>query len=126
MEIIDGNRLPERQPKRKEAPLAGNIYLGTVLVAIGLVWLLYNLHWISYGVFSFLFSWPMLLIVIGGYLLALRRRSAGLIIGGLGALFLVLTHLNITMSMGKIVFPVLLVAAGIALITSMLGKEGKK
>lgn len=125
MEIIDGNRLPEQPAKRKDTSLAGNIYLGIILIAIGLLWLAYNFHWINYGVFGFIFSWPMLLVAIGGYLLAVRRRNAGLIIGGLGAVFLILQNINISLSFGKIVLPIVIMAAGIALILSHTGKGSR-
>lgn len=126
MEIIDGNGLPEQPAKRKETTFAGNIYLGVIMIAIGLLWLLYNFHWITYGLFRFIFSWPMLLVAVGGYLLAVRRRSAGYIIGGLGALFLILNNINITLPWGKIVLPILIVVAGVAVILSYAGKERRR
>lgn len=126
MEIIDGSGLPEQPAKRKETTLAGNIYLGVVLIAIGLLWLFYNFHWITYGLFRFIFSWPMLLVAVGGYLLAVRRRSAGYIIGGLGAVFLILTNINIALPLGKVVLPILTVVAGIAVILSYAGKERRR
>lgn len=122
MEIIDGDRQPEKPEIRRDSTLAGNIYLGVILIAIGLLWLFFNIHWISYGVFSFLFSWPMLMVAVGGYLLAIRRRNAGFIVGGLGVVFLVLTNLPISLSFGKIVLPILLVASGLSIILSRTGR----
>lgn len=65
----------------------------------------------------------MLLVAAGGYLLAVRRWSAGVIIGGLGVFFVVMDALDISLSFNKIVLPILVMAAGIALIVSRLGKR---
>ena len=97
MEVINDSRPPQRPQKRKEGNLAGNIYLGGILVTIGLIWLLYNIGWIGYG--------------------------AGLLTGGLGILFMAMDVLNIHLSFSKIVLPVLLMAAGIALIISRAAKQ---
>ena len=81
MEVINDSRLPEQPHRKGETNIAGNIYLGIILVAIGVIWLFYNTGWIGYGLFNALFSWQMLLVAAGGYLLAVRRWSAGVIIG---------------------------------------------
>ena len=65
----------------------------------------------------------MLLVATGGFLLALRRWGAGLLTGGLGILFMAMDVLNIHLSFSKIVLPVLLMAAGIALIISRAAKQ---
>lgn len=79
MEVINDSRLPEQPHRKGETNIAGNIYLGIILVAIGVIWLFYNTGWIGYGLFNALFSWQMLLVAAGGYLLAVRRWSAGVI-----------------------------------------------
>ena len=107
MEVINDSRLPEQPHRKGETNIAGNIYLGIILVAIGVIWLFYNTGWIGYG----------------GYLLAVRRWSAGVIIGGLGVFFVVMDALDISLSFNKIVLPILVMAAGIALIVSRLGKR---
>lgn len=123
MEVINDSRLPEQPHRKGETNIAGNIYLGIILVAIGVIWLFYNTGWIGYGLFNALFSWQMLLVAAGGYLLAVRRWSAGAIIGGLGVFFVVMDALDISLSFNKIVLPILVMAAGIALIVSRLGKR---
>ena len=120
MEVINDSRLPEQPHRKGETNIAGNIYLGIILVAIGVIWLFYNTGWIGYGLFNALFSWQMLLVAAGGYLLAVRRWSAGVIIGGLGVFFVVMDALDISLSFNKIVLPILVMAAGIALIVSRL------
>lgn len=123
MEVINDSRLPERPRKKDEASTAGNIYLGIILLAVGLVWLFYNTGWIGYGLFSALFSWQMFLVATGGYLLAVRRWTAGLIVGGLGICFVLLNVLDIDLSFKKVVLPILVMAAGVALIASRLGRK---
>lgn len=123
MEVINDSRLPEQPRKIKETAVAGNIYLGVVLIAIGFIWLSYNMGWISYGLFSTLFSWQMLIAAMGGYLLSLRRWSAGLIIGGLGIALVIVDAFDISLSFSKIVLPLIIIAAGIALILSRLEKR---
>ena len=118
MEVINDSRLPEQPHRKGETNIAG-----IILVAIGVIWLFYNTGWIGYGLFNALFSWQMLLVAAGGYLLAVRRWSAGVIIGGLGVFFVVMDALDISLSFNKIVLPILVMAAGIALIVSRLGKR---
>ena len=115
MEVINDSRLPEQPHRKGETNIAGNIYLGIILVAIGVIWLFYNTGWIGYGLFNALFSWQMLLVAAGGY--------AGVMSGGLGVFFVVMDALDISLSFNKIVLPILVMAAGIALIVSRLGKR---
>lgn len=123
MEVINDSRLPEQPHRKGETNIAGNIYLGIILVAIGVIWLFYNTGWIGYGLFSALFSWQMFLVATGGYLLAVRRWAAGLIVGGLGVCFVLLNVLDIDLSFKKVVLPILVMAAGVALIASRLGRK---
>ena len=52
MEVINDSRLPEQPHRKGETNIAGNIYLGIILVAIGMIWLFYNTGWIGYGLFN--------------------------------------------------------------------------
>ena len=52
MEVINDSRLPEQPHRKGETNIAGNIYLGIILVAIGVIWLFYNTGWIGYGLFN--------------------------------------------------------------------------
>ena len=124
MEIMqeDRSRNDRPEPRRADLP-AGKIYLGAVLVVAALVWLAYNVHWIGFGVFRVIFSWQMLLVLIGGYLLALRQWSAGAIIGCLGLFFVVTDWFGLDFSFGRVVLPLAVIAVGVALIVSRTGRR---
>lgn len=126
MEIINGNKMPEKKTsasKKTDTTILSGIYLGTVLVLMGLIWLAYNLDCISYGVFDAVFSWRMLLVVVGGYLLAVRQWTSGIVVGAAGLLFLLFDIININVSFSKIVLPVIIVLAGVVLIVSRLKRS---
>ena len=128
MEILNENPAPQQRhkqgyPKKSDPSTTGNIYLGVILILAGLLWLSYNFRWISYGVFDVIFSWQMLLTLIGGYLLAIRKWTAGIIVGGIGMLFLMIEVLDIHVSLSKVILPVIIMAIGIGLIISRLGKR---
>ena len=116
-----------KRPADRGLPCGARSYasllFAIILLAVGLVWLFYNTGWIGYGLFSALFSWQMFLVATGGYLLAVRRWTAGLIVGGLGICFVLLNVLDIDLSFKKVVLPILVMAAGVALIASRLGRK---
>jgi predicted membrane protein len=66
-------------------------FIGVIFVAIGGLLLARNygwLDWIDYDIFRHLFSWPMLLIVIGLFQLARRAYTPAIVLIGVGLLFL--------------------------------------
>lgn len=71
-----------------------------------------------YHVTHFLFSWPMILIVIGLVLMA-GKRSGGLILLVIGAVFILPKIFVFSLGAIFILFPLLLIGLGIALITRM-------
>ena len=93
-----------------------NTFIGSVLVAAGVVWLLGNTGVVGPAFFDAVFSWQTLMIVIGGYLLCTRNYVAGGTIAGLGALFLAADLLDIHISFHRIILPVLLIVAGLAVL----------
>ena len=109
------------------------IILAFVLIAIGVFWTLrqlgvyyefpqfilenifYPMRQIFYRVAHFIFSWPMILIIIGGVLLA-GKRSIGLvfiIVGGIFILPKLFFLPGITISL---ILPVLLIGIGVAMV----------
>lgn len=95
---------------------AGTTYAGCALIAAGLAWLLYNTGVIDPRAFDILFSWQVLMIVAGGYLLAVRAWIAGGVVSGMGALLLAADLFNLHISFSKIVLPLLLVSIGVAML----------
>lgn len=123
MEILNENHIPQGNHRGssnccKDPKRCGNIYLGVMLIATGLLWLFHNIGFIGSGVFNIIFSWEVLMIVLGGYMLAIRRYTMGAIIGGVGLLFLITSAFNIHISFSKVVLPIIIIAIGISLIVS--------
>ena len=124
MDILNDNGIPQPQkPQKRDTTWGGNLYLGVILILVGVVWLFYNFDMISYRFFDILFSWQMLVVVIGGYLIAVKRYSAGIIIGALGVLFVLMDAFDIHISVSKIVLPAVVIAIGISLLITFLNKK---
>ncbi len=109
------------------------VVLAYILIAVGVFWTLRQLgiyyefpHFILENIFyplrrlfhhvsRFIFSWPMILIIIGGVLLV-GKRSAGfvlIIVGGIFILPKIFFIPGITISL---LLPVLLIGIGVAMI----------
>jgi hypothetical protein len=99
------------------------IYLGATLIAVGAVWMLYNFDLIAYRVFDIFFSWQTLLIVIGGYLLSLRRWVAGGVVAAVGAVFLLTDVLRVYIPLDKVVWPSIFIVAGLAVLLTRTCKR---
>lgn len=112
MELINENR-PQRD-EREGVIRSRNLFIGATLIVVGVLWLLNNFHLLDNRVFDVIFSWQMLLVVIGGYLLSLRRWLAG----GLVTADL----LHVYMPLNRIAFPAILIAVGIAVVASRRGR----
>lgn len=113
------------------------VVLAFVLIAIGIIWVLRELgiyfelptiHWenifypfgnILHGLGHVIFSWPMILIVIGLVLMA-GKRSSGIVLIIIGGVFLLprlfLFH-GFTLS---IFIPLLLIGIGVALVARLI------
>ena len=93
-----------------------NLFIGITLVGIGLLWLLGNFGLLTDRILDAIFSWQMLLVLIGGYLLAQKRWIAGGIMSALGAGLLLADVLDIDVPFDKIAFPLILIAVGLSVI----------
>lgn len=127
MEIINDNKAPQggsqNNDNRNNTPHNGLIYFGSVLILIGLLWLMRNFDIIGRGVFDIIFSWSMLMVVIGGYLISIRKMTAGLIIGGIGFLLVLADILNIHISFSLVVMPLCIIAIGCAVLLSAIDRK---
>ena len=108
MEIIS-----PKQQNRKPTIEARNIYVGLLLIGMGVCWMLYNFGHIGPRVFDMLFSWQMLTIVLGGYLLVLRRWAAGGVVTALGVVFLLSRFFAICIPLDKVALPFIVIGIGL-------------
>lgn len=110
--------------------------LALVLIGIGLFWILkqtgvfHHLGFFHFDIFRpirhaiqgvghFIFSWPMILIIIGVVLLA-GKRSGGLVLLIIGGIFLLPKLIFISGATILILFPIILIALGIALVARLI------
>ena len=114
MEVIDKTNEKAVSPEKMD--WTRHIYLGVALIAVGAVWMLYNFDIIGYKFFDIFFSWEMLLIVIGGYLLAMRKWVPGGIVAVVGFFFLLTNLLGVYIPFRKVVWPSLFIIAGLAVL----------
>lgn len=112
MHTLDNNY--QERTRSCDMQRSRNLFLGITLVVAGVLWLLKNFRVLPYETFDLIFSWPTLLVVIGGYLLSLRRWVSGGIVGGLGICLLIADIAGMAMPAVKLLLPLLCVGAGIA------------
>lgn len=110
MEIINENKPPV---SRNASTAARNIYLGVVLILIGVVWMLSNFGLVGDGFFYFFFSWQMMLIFFGGLFLARRWWIAGGITVALGVIFALTDFFGICLPVSQVLLPSVVIAVGI-------------
>lgn len=109
------------------------VVLAYVLIGIGVIWILRKIglyfeipHFYFQHIFSpfknifhdlihFLFSWQMILIIVGLIMMA-GKRSAGIVLIVIGGIFLLPKFLFLPGLTFSMFFPVLLVGLGIAMI----------
>lgn len=113
------------------------VTLAVILIILGMIWLVHKTapafeimrlqfkqlfipfgHWFA-NLGNFLFSWQMVLILIGLVLMA-GKRSFGIVLIVLGGIFLapeILVFPHITFSF---ILPVILIGAGVALIAKFI------
>lgn len=88
--------------------------LGVVLVFLGILVLADNMNWFSFSLFDLVFSFPMILIVIGLINLKHRRNNAlGYALIGLGALLMVPRMFHIPFDYHRLFLPSIFVALGL-------------
>lgn len=111
--------------------------IALILIGIGLLWIVKQMGGFFFfpdinfhGLFSpirnavhnishFIFSWPMILIVIGLLLLS-GKRKGGLVLLIIGAIFILPKIIVLSVGVLFILFPLLLIVLGIALVTRLL------
>lgn len=121
---------------KKESSDHSKIVLAVVLIVVGIIWLLnrlgihihfpyihienlfYPIKYIFQHWGHFIFSWPMILIIIGLILLA-GKRNTGLVLIIVGGIFLIPKIFYIPWLTGSLLFPIVLIGIGVALVVRM-------
>jgi predicted membrane protein len=91
------------------------IVLAGFLIIIGIVWLLKNFNIFNFPVY--LFDWPMLLVIIGTYILLTKQQLIpSLIFIGIGLYLLLKDSLKIDLPELWNLWPLILIAIGISIV----------
>ncbi len=92
------------------------LFLGGLLIVAGGLWLLKNFGVLTPRAFDLIFSWPTLMIVIGGYLLSMYQWVWGSIFGGIGLCLLIAEIADIPIPLLKLLLPLLCIGIGLSLL----------
>lgn len=122
---------------KEEHKDSSRLVLALVLIGVGMFWALqrigihfefphlfwenafYPLRQLFHKIGHFIFSWPMILILIGGVLMA-GKRPVGLVLVIVGAIFLIPKMFFFPGLTFSVAIPVLLIGVGIALVARVI------
>lgn len=108
---------------KKECGKDNRSFVGIVFLLIGLVLLGRNFNFIPYHISYILFTWQMLLIVIGILLITVKKKSiGGLFMIGIGSIFLWDKLYPFSPMDWKIAWPAVFIFVGTAMVISYLNK----
>ena len=116
MQIIHPNGKERNNPPSGSLQRNQSLFLGGLLIVAGGLWLLKNFGVFTPRTFDLIFSWPTLLIVIGGYLLSMYQWVWGSILGGIGLCLLIAEISSIPIPLLKLLLPLLCIGIGISLL----------
>ncbi len=103
--------------KRHEAGKSAVTLIGALLVGAGLLLLVDHLNLLPFRVRSIIFTWQMLLVVLGLVFLTKRDgRLAGIILLSIGLFFLLPKLTIVPVSAGRLFWPALLIVVGMLII----------
>lgn len=92
------------------------LLFGVVLIAIGGLWILEQLHIIPPVLRDVLISWQMLLIVIGIFSLFSGNETSGWVLILIGGFFLIPHVIEVPWELRRLTWPILLVTLGVLLL----------
>jgi len=99
----------------------GRTILGIVLVLIGLFMIARSLHILPHGLADDLFSWPMILVILGIIFLSSRPGStSGWILLIIGAVFLFPRLIHVSYSLREVFWPVVFIGIGLLILFKSL------
>ena len=96
------------------------IYFGILLILAGAIWLLNSFGIISRHTLDVLFSWQMLITVIGLYLVVQRQYYWGGITTVVGLCLLIFDLIHFRVSIVNVIFPLVLIMIGVATLLRLL------
>lgn len=123
--------------EQKQQTDNSRVIVALILIGIGMFWILrklgiyyefphhilehifYPIRQISHRIGHFIFSWPMILIVIGAILMA-GKRSVGLVLVIVGGIFLIPKMFFFPGLTISLAIPVLLIGIGVALVARII------
>lgn len=110
---------------KKRTPLHGRAILGIVLVLFGIAMIARSLDLFPYELEDTLFSWPMLLVVLGVIMVFTGGKNAtGWILLFIGGFFMLPRITEISYSFHEIFWPVLFIAVGVLILIKTFGRVG--
>ncbi len=112
MEIVNENF--KNQPRHTN--IAKRLAFGIILIIVGVVFLLKNSGVLSEETANVIISWPMLLIAIGVVGLFGSGKLGNIVLIVIGGYFLALNHLNVSENFSHMFWPVLLIVMGVILV----------
>ena len=117
MEVLNDDKTTSVKSGEK-VPMGSGVYLfvGILMVVCGLVWLGSNYGVIGPRALDVIFSWQMMVTAVGVWLLCAKSWTMGGVVTVAGVVLSIVDYLNIYISFERLVLPLLLVAAGVAII----------
>ena len=108
--------MENQNPTKHNRGLDKRAVLGIIFVLIGGLFLLHNYDLIPRDVANVIFTWEMILIVIGVYNLLTQRFTSAIILIGIGVFFLLPDVYDLPVSFHKLFWPAIFILVGIIFI----------
>ena len=110
-----------------ETKLNGRGIFGIILVLIGIAWLADRMDLLSPAVEDALFTWPVILIILGIlFLVSQKENITGWILLGIGLVFWVPDVFHISTGFREIFWPVVFIALGLLILFKAYGRTHRK
>ena len=103
-----------------------HLWLGILLITIGVIIILHRFAFIPFGITDILFSWQMILVIIGAVMLANKNSTSGYILIAIGIFCLMPDLFQFTPEFRKIFWPSLLIIIGIILVLKSVYKSQRE
>jgi Predicted membrane protein (DUF2154). len=100
-----------------------HLRLGILLIVIGVIIILHRFALIPFGITDILFSWQMILVIIGTIMLVNKNSTSGYILVAIGIFCLIPDLFQFTAEFKKIFWPSLLIIIGLILVLNSVYKS---